>query len=221
MLKEETNKLIEKEKQLNVKIDQHLENMYEHNQLQEIKTYQPVQTLIYYMIDDLNTYTEEQNMELEEVTKYLINKSWQEIRKDDKKHFIEPVYRMTISGKREYYKSDEFEVYRAWGRPGTRTGLIKIKICEEIQKKIFDRYNIENIGSLIIATDVINVKGQDHNQYKKIIASVEGKRKEIMNLVNLMANPNTEEKIVFEIIDKSLKMSNKIANRQFEEQKTY
>ena len=59
------------------------------------------------------------------------------------------------------------------------------------------------------------------NQYKKIIASVEGKRKEIMNLVNLMANPNTEEKIVFEIIDKSLKMSNKIANRQFEDQKTY
>lgn len=163
--------------------------------------------LIYFMPNDLDNYSGLYYDELEKSVTKLLEDTWQDALKTNRNHFLAEVYNFDQSGRRVYYDKDKFNVYRAKGRRLTRTGFITINMCEENYQKIKKKYNIDISHTFIGIVGVIYTPRSNHNEYEYINDYVREKNAEIMYLVDLFANKNSNEEELFEIVEKCIKFS--------------
>lgn len=163
------------------------------------------------MPNDLEDYSEDYCDELEKSVTKLLGEPWKEALINNRNHFLAEVFYIDKKRKRAYYDKEIFNVYRAKGKSLTRTGFVTIRICEENYQKIKQRYNIDITHTFIAIVGVISTPGSNHNEYELINEYVRKNQEEIMYLVNLFGNKDSNEYELFEIVEKCLKFGNQIA----------
>ena len=170
-----------------------------------------IKNIIYFLNDDFSNNSETEREELSKVTRYLLSTNWSVLSRDN---MIEDLTYTTKSGKIKKY-DEPFEPRRIRGLGNTRTGVIKINICEENKQKIRDRYHISDIGPFIAIIDAIEAPGADHSRYEEFNSFIRKNRDKIIYLTNLFKNKDSDENELFEVIDKALDSSEKVSKGQF------
>ena len=189
-------------------------NYYNDSEAQSMHIESP-KNLIYFMEDDFSPYSEEEKKELNETVKKFLSDYWEKIVKENRDNFFEPLWRITPTGERDYYKNEKFRPYRTRSLRDSRTGILKIDICEENKEKIRKRYGIDKIGPLITVIGAITTIGSDHSSYDEFTSYIKKNQERINNLVELCGNPNSNEEELFEIIDKAFEINEQVKNGKF------
>ena len=183
--------------------------------IDEFSDMKKLENLLCFLYDDYD-YSDKLASELKQSLIKLANVPWPVLRKDIK-HILSQVWRTNSTGKKEFYTGEHFDVWRIKGNASTRTGLLRVDICEENALKIKNKYNLLDVPSqIIIVLHSIEVNGADHSAYNKVITkSVSDEEIRVLEFVSIFNNPDTPEEELFKCVENGYRQYIKIINDQY------